>query len=60
MTAAQVKRLKAKFDKIRTLSEEAADIFGDDPMEGELFTAINNITAACDWGVEALNEKEVK
>jgi hypothetical protein len=55
MTQTQAKRLSAKFNRIRKLADEAAALFGDDPLEGDLFTAVNNITAAADWALEALD-----
>jgi hypothetical protein len=55
LTKAQAKRVAKKLDRIRVLAAEASDVFGDDVMEGgEVWTSLNNITSACDWGHEAL------
>jgi hypothetical protein len=61
MTKSQAQRIRAKLNRIDALAGEVAAIFGDDPMVSDgLFTAVNNIAAAASWGLEALDQIEVK
>jgi hypothetical protein len=53
VTKAQEKKLRAKLQRIATLASESLDVIGDDPMAGELWSALNRINSDAN---DALNE----
>jgi hypothetical protein len=57
MTKAEAKKLLALTTKIEILVSRALDVIDDDPMRGDVWTALNNVSAGAQWARQEVRKE---